>query len=972
MSKINLKVCGQNLVVMADAIVSGTIRHIDLEYTNGTPEEWDGLDVWAHFAKGEEVYDVLMVDGHMPEGYGLNLTEGLWTIYMHGDEQIDGQIYHRATTNSVKFYVEPFQNETDLFPSVQPSAGEQIVMQARTYRDEAETAKDAAEESAENAEASAIRAEQAKQSTENLLPELVNTAELAEQAVIDKAQEAVRKIDQTETELAEAVQTAVSEVKQTGSAQKSAVEEEGTRQIGLVTQANQTIDQKKIEALTALQTKENAAKEAIEQKKDAALAELEPYEGIREEVDELNSDVSVLNGKIDKKTEKHLLGFDGTHITENGQVLTFAQVHAMLMDTPDFVVCVYNDRAYHPNMVKSSQIVFISSFVSNGNERMDRISLLPSGIATVTFGESESVANKTNAITDANKESESKYPSNKAVFEYAAPKTEVGTLKKDLMDIENKIIQESYNLVIHTENGYVLNNNSLSDISSDYYQTSNFVKIKSGETVVFSTISTVLFRVYIGMSEASTDSGRLTYISAPTGTDEDGRKYAAYTASQDCVARFSTTKTGKPMIEKNDSGVPSKYEEYYIKLKENVEIPEILDVYDAISSKADVIKSRNLFKHSESGYVSIQNTIVDATTNNYMTSDWVELEAGEKIIFSASYSFARLFIGRNTLPTTSGGSRIDYLTAFTETSSDGRKYLSYTATQKCYVRASVYASDKMPMLEKTNGDTPSEYVEAGDKLDPTLRVFAETSDGLSEKGKLNQRPSKWYGKSCLVIGDSLTAANVWQNKLSELLGMNVTTHAKGGIGFDKMLDGDSTLSDPTTQASGVLAPLSVSDVSGKDLIIVFGGYNHRGMVDGNSGDVYPANSTTYGYLQYLINGIYTLLASANNLKCRIVIVNPHCAGKYSYIPYTWDEEYPTGSGRTGETLANIIKKCAEDNRIPCLDLFHTSGINKNTWNVFSASPTPMEGDVVKDQLHLNSQVGYPYLGTVISHWVDTI
>ena len=68
----------------------------------------------------------------------------------------------------------------------------------------------------------------------------------------------------------------------------------------------------------------------------------------------------------------------------------------------------------------------------------------------------------------------------------------------------------------------------------------------------------------------------------------------------------------------------------------------------------------------------------------------------------------------------------------------------------------------------------------------------------------------WKGKKALVIGDSITAAGKWQKKLEELLGMNVATHAKGGIGILRMTDGDNGLDgtyNAETDKKGVLRPL---------------------------------------------------------------------------------------------------------------------------------------------------------------------
>lgn len=228
------------------------------------------------------------------------------------------------------------------------------------------------------------------------------------------------------------------------------------------------------------------------------------------------------------------------------------------------------------------------------------------------------------------------------------------------------------------------------------------------------------------------------------------------------------------------------------------------------------------------------------------------------------------------------------------------------------------------------------------------------------------------GTNILVIGDSLSARGIWQKTLETIFEANVKTHAKGGIGFVEMLDGSADSENEDTQASGSLSPLSPQDVADRDLIIIFGGYNLRGYEEGQKGDLYPAQNTVIGNLQYLINGIYRVLLSAQNLKCRIAVVTPHCAGKYKTIPYDWTQEYPTGSGRTGETLVASMIECCKHNAIPVLDLYHTSGINQNTWNVFSASSTPMGEQYPNDQLHLNDKVGYPYIGTRIANWLMTI
>jgi len=251
-------------------------------------------------------------------------------------------------------------------------------------------------------------------------------------------------------------------------------------------------------------------------------------------------------------------------------------------------------------------------------------------------------------------------------------------------------------------------------------------------------------------------------------------------------------------------------------------------------------------------------------------------------------------------------------------------------------------------------------------LYPTL-FFNGTVEFTTIKQLFNEKADKtrWYGKNVLCIGDSLTVANQWQLKLTSILGLVVTNHALGGVGLVQMIDG-------TTSEIGTLAPLDSTIVSGKDLIILFGGYNDRGIAEGVIGDLYPTQDTLAGRLQYAINGIYALLLTANNNGCRVVVVTPHCAGKYEYITYDGYTEYPTGSGRTMKTMAAKMEEIANHNSVPCYNAWLNSGISKFNWNYFSASATPMTGETVNDQLHLNTTYGYPFLGTRIAGFVETI
>lgn len=294
-----------------------------------------------------------------------------------------------------------------------------------------------------------------------------------------------------------------------------------------------------------------------------------------------------------------------------------------------------------------------------------------------------------------------------------------------------------------------------------------------------------------------------------------------------------------------------------------------------------------------------------------------------------------------------------------------------------------------------------EIVEAGMKDDVYYNPGKNVADALSDQAKeditvetikrMYPNPNGyWYGKKCLVIGDSTSATEQWQKKLSENLGMSVTTHAKGGIGFLQMVVGSLGYEgnyDNETGNTGVLQPLKAIDVYDKDLIIIFGGFNNRGTKLGEITDLYKTDgtgqNTVTGQLQFVLNWIYDLLKGnesyAQNLKCKIVLVTPYCCGKYSYADY---DGYGGDSwaGYTLREMCDRIVEIAALNNCSSYNAWENSGIGRHTWTIYSASPTATKeagSDAAPyptnaDQLHLNNSVGYPHLGDCISAFVNGI
>lgn len=263
------------------------------------------------------------------------------------------------------------------------------------------------------------------------------------------------------------------------------------------------------------------------------------------------------------------------------------------------------------------------------------------------------------------------------------------------------------------------------------------------------------------------------------------------------------------------------------------------------------------------------------------------------------------------------------------------------------------------LAEKAEVAVKAEHAEnAGTAKKADHAMAADTAEKAAAAGYAALSGS-WKGKKALVIGDSITAAGKWQKKLEELLGMNVATHAKGGIGILRMTDGDNGLDgtyNAETDKNGVLRPLMAADVEGVSLIVVLPAYNERATVLGSVGDCHPEQETICGRIQYLLNRIYEELEDAGNLLCHVLVATPHCAGKYPYVDADGYEEYPTGTGQTMEKLSDTIKAVAQANNVAVCDLWHESGINRRTWSVFGAQKNAVNEQYAKYQMDASGRV----------------
>ena len=97
-------ITGQSLKIQAPVLVSDSINYLTAQFFFQT-EDWQGLSKWAHFKQGENVYDFALENDRIEKDAHLNLSDGEWEIYLHGNEFADGEVVERITTEIVKLTV---------------------------------------------------------------------------------------------------------------------------------------------------------------------------------------------------------------------------------------------------------------------------------------------------------------------------------------------------------------------------------------------------------------------------------------------------------------------------------------------------------------------------------------------------------------------------------------------------------------------------------------------------------------------------------------------------------------------------------------------------------------------------------------------------------------------------------------------------------------------------------------------------
>ena len=213
--------------------------------------------------------------------------------------------------------------------------------------------------------------------------------------------------------------------------------------------------------------------------------------------------------------------------------------------------------------------------------------------------------------------------------------------------------------------------------------------------------------------------------------------------------------------------------------------------------------------------------------------------------------------------------------------------------------------------------------------------------------------SKWEGKNILFIGDQLVADKLYPEYVGAMLGANVQYHCLSSANIITLIKGTGKSKTKYT-GKNELAPLSVFDVKYIDLEIIHCGYNNRGTALGKLGEQYDekkksqrSQNSIAGSMQYAISRTRQLLKLVRNSECPIMVVTVDCVGQSKSINATGYDEYPEGKGRTLEDLVKMQIAVAVHTNVKWCDLYHESGINRDTWSIYSRSNDPKNIDQVR-------------------------
>ncbi len=124
---IKLIVNNQELSIVTQKVVAGTHDYLTVE-ADFKGNAWDGLRKWVHFTMGQFNYVMPMTDDAIDASMHLDLTEGTWQVYVHGNLVTDDEVTERITTDIKYLFVEA-PHDGHPFPPLTPDFEELLANQ---------------------------------------------------------------------------------------------------------------------------------------------------------------------------------------------------------------------------------------------------------------------------------------------------------------------------------------------------------------------------------------------------------------------------------------------------------------------------------------------------------------------------------------------------------------------------------------------------------------------------------------------------------------------------------------------------------------------------------------------------------------------------------------------------------------------------------------------------------------------------
>ena len=233
------------------------------------------------------------------------------------------------------------------------------------------------------------------------------------------------------------------------------------------------------------------------------------------------------------------------------------------------------------------------------------------------------------------------------------------------------------------------------------------------------------------------------------------------------------------------------------------------------------------------------------------------------------------------------------------------------------------------------------------------------------------------GKKVICLGDSITENGDYPVRLATLTGATVTNCGFGGsrlafstgdyayLSFHKLADYISTgdYSDLTAACArlagsptfddniAIAARLAAVDWSTVDYIVAAYGTNDYGSPDVPLGTTTDTTGATFkGAINYAVNKICTAYP---NIK--ILFVSPIWRSRYNSGDGNDSDVYANSRGNYLLDFVDAMKQMAELNKMPCIDMYRTSGINKYNG-----------ATLLSDGLHPVAGVGYQRIAEKIA------